>query len=124
MSAELNISPNLLRHRLRNNGFRLKSYTEAFKLAGNSNWKGGRHIRKDESQVFIRKNGKQRLEHLEVWEENFGKLPKGFVIHHLNLDATDNNIDNLMLIKIGDHLNLHKRFNQDRIRNDIVSFAD
>jgi len=38
---------------------------------------------------------------------NIPKIPKGFIIHHLNEDKKDNNIDNLALITITAHNRIH-----------------
>lgn len=53
-------------------------------------------------------NGKNHQYHRVVWEENVGKIPKGFIVHHINGDKWDNRIDNLSLMTHTGHNNIHK----------------
>lgn len=47
--------------------------------------------------------------HKAVWEDWHGlKVPKGYVIHHINEDSTDNRPENFKCMKILDH-NAHHR---------------
>lgn len=46
--------------------------------------------------ITTRKEGyhHKRLHHL-IWSEHYGKpVPKGYIIHHLNMNKTDNRIQN------------------------------
>lgn len=52
-------------------------------------------------RIFL--NGKNIREHRLVWEKNNGKIPEGCDVHHLNGIKTDNRIENLELIKHGEH---------------------
>jgi len=55
-----------------------------------------------------------------VWcnqPENLPYIPKGFVIHHINLNADDNNPKNLFLIDKSSHTKMHNEFN--KILNDL-----
>lgn len=51
--------------------------------------------------------GKNFQEHRLVWEENFGKIPEGCVVHHIDGDRKNNNIDNLAIMASGAHTRLH-----------------
>lgn len=56
------------------------------------------------------KNGKP-YSHF-VWCSEPGNhfyVPKGFVIHHLDLNPHNNNANNLLLMQRGDHTGFHKR---------------
>jgi len=47
--------------------------------------------------------------HHWVWRINYGDISKGMVIHHINMDKLDNNIDNLQMMPSREHLKLHDR---------------
>ena len=40
---------------------------------------------------------------------NLTEIPKGFVVHHIDLDKHNNNINNLALMEIGAHTRLHQQ---------------
>ena len=48
-----------------------------------------------------------KLLHRLIYEENFGSIPKGFCIHHVNGDKNDNSPSNLMLLSKSNHHHLH-----------------
>lgn len=45
--------------------------------------------------------------HQWVWFNHHGKPPRGYHIHHVNHDRSDNRIENLELIKAGRHTGYH-----------------
>lgn len=51
--------------------------------------------------------------HTWVWKHFHKIIPKGYHVHHINEDKSDNNIENLELIKASRHMSLHM---QDPIR--------
>ena len=57
--------------------------------------------------IRIRRNGKTKMLHVLVWEENFGEIPDGYQVHHKNGNKTDNQISNLMLVDALTHKRLH-----------------
>jgi len=63
-------------------------------------WKGGRFITQDGYCKIYNGNRKDYLwEHHLVWEKANGKkLPKGWIIHHLNGIRDDNRIENLVAV--------------------------
>ena len=74
----------------------------------NSNWKGGRT--KANGYIFIRTKrisggagSAYKAEHHIVWEQHYGKLPKGWVVHHLNGIRDDNRIENLVAMPRKSH---------------------
>ena len=56
----------------------------------------------------IEGNNRKKLHRL-IFEDFYGfKIPEGYVIHHKNGNKLDNCILNLKLMKLTDHLKLHK----------------
>lgn len=45
--------------------------------------------------------------HIYVWEQVNGKKPKGYVIHHIDEDKSNNDISNLKMMTISEHAKLH-----------------
>lgn len=70
----------------------------------NPRWKGG--ISKNSGGYLILNSLKKYL-HRIVWEENFGKIPSGLIVHHKNGDKTDNRIKNLEIVSRAEHNKLH-----------------
>jgi len=54
---------------------------------------------------YFQKKGR-RL-HVAVWEYHKGKVPKGYHVHHDTDDRSKNDIENLKLMKKGEHLRYH-----------------
>jgi hypothetical protein len=56
----------------------------------------------------MRYRGRYCYEHILVWWQNAGKIPpKGYEIHHINMDHRDNRFSNLQLVSSSDHRKLH-----------------
>ena len=52
-------------------------------------------------------NGKTVYLHREVWEQHYGPIPTGYVVHHINEDHLDNRIENLKLLTRSEHTRYH-----------------
>jgi len=61
--------------------------------------------------VYIQSNKKKKMKHVLVAEKALGKsLPKGAVVHHVDLDKKNNKPSNLVICPDqAYHLLLHKR---------------
>jgi len=46
-------------------------------------------------------------EHRLVWIQNYGDIPEGMVVHHVNGDKMDNRIENLELMENRAHSRMH-----------------
>ena len=68
------------------------------------------YLDKSTGYKLIMRNNNKIYEHRNVWMLNHGlvSIPSGSVIHHINLDKTDNRIENLALLDRATHLRLHK----------------
>jgi endogenous inhibitor of DNA gyrase (YacG/DUF329 family) len=47
--------------------------------------------------------------HRKVWEDNYGEIPKGYHVHHINGDTADNRIENLELRTPKEHIAEHEK---------------
>lgn len=50
---------------------------------------------------------KGRRLHRTVWEYHNGDIPKGYHVHHIDGDRSNNQIDNLVLMLGSEHLSAH-----------------
>lgn len=75
------------------------------------NWAGGEWFEK--SKGYMQRSdekGGRRPEHILIAEKAMGKkLPKGYVVHHINGDKTDNRNKNLLVCSKAYHTALHHR---------------
>jgi hypothetical protein len=47
--------------------------------------------------------------HIYLWEQEYGKVPSGFDIHHRNGNRLDNRLTNLVIIDSSEHKKLHSK---------------
>jgi hypothetical protein len=71
------------------------------------NYKGG-FVDINTGYKIISNDNKQIAEHRYVWEQHFGKIPDGYVIHHINRDKLDNRIENLECLDRANHASIHQ----------------
>jgi hypothetical protein len=53
----------------------------------------------------------QKFLHRAIWEDTHGSIPQGCVVHHVDGDKRNNLIDNLQLLKWGEHTSRHDKAN-------------
>lgn len=46
-------------------------------------------------------------QHKRIYEQHYGRVRKGYNIHHINKNKTDNRIENLIALRTDSHKNLH-----------------
>ena len=68
-----------------------------------------RRIENSNGYNTICRSGVFTSEHKLIYEAENGKLPDGYVLHHIDGDGHNNNIDNLMALSNSDHLKLHHK---------------
>ena len=80
----------------------------------NTEFKKGNIVWNKDSKVRIGKNkvitidGERFYESHLVWFKHFGhRIPKGYVLHHIDFNADNNNIKNLVLMTRSEHIKLH-----------------
>ncbi len=71
-------------------------------------YKGLKFTRDEETGYYLNSTNRIRL-HRYVWECANGKIPKGYDIHHIDQDKSNNNLENLELMDKARHLSLHGR---------------
>lgn len=45
--------------------------------------------------------------HRDVWESHYGKIPRGYQVHHKDFNPDNNEIENLVCITIKEHQRIH-----------------
>lgn len=45
--------------------------------------------------------------HRKMWEDVYGEIPKGFIVHHKDGDSSNNTIENLEIMSRKHHMELH-----------------
>lgn len=68
---------------------------------------GNAYKRKDGYYQISSGVNQGKLLHRLIYEENFGPIPEGFHIHHLDNDKNNNALENLVLISKSNHHKLH-----------------
>lgn len=69
-----------------------------------------------ESTPFRSKDaGACRYQAKKIWCRHNGvdNIPKGYHVHHIDLDPTNNDISNLQLMLHGDHMRLHRKLEME-----------
>jgi hypothetical protein len=85
----------------------------------NPNWKGGRT--RYSGYTYVRNpdatdKRKYRAEHVLVWEAERGAVPRGWHVHHINGDRSDNRLENLQAMSASHHHSKRCDVHEDRIR--------
>lgn len=109
ISENVGMTDQAVWERLKKVGIKLRSHSEATKLSykrgrmtvqtgkQHHSWKGGRNKTKN-GYIEITVDKKRYPEHRFIWEQANGKIPKGYIVHHLNGIKDDNRLENLMIL--------------------------
>ncbi len=113
LAKKYNTSKVMIRNYFNKLGYKIRSRKEAHFLCRGENaynWIGGRSIM-GHGYIQLRLNGKTILEHNHVYccHNNLKNIPKGYVIHHLDNDKSNNKIENLKLMTKFAHRSLHSK---------------
>jgi len=58
-------------------------------------------------------DGKYQRLHRAVWESHYGPIPKGLLVHHIDGDSLNNDIDNLELMTRAAHASYHHKDSEE-----------
>jgi hypothetical protein len=74
--------------------------------------------------IYIPGKGNIKEHHYVFCEYyNIDKVPKGFVIHHINFNKLDNSIENLKLMEKGEHNSLHTKITNEQNKEKFRQYA-
>lgn len=65
------------------------------------------YVRDDRTGYYLNSTYRRRL-HRDVYEYYYGKIPKGYHVHHINMDKRDNSPQNLIAVSRRIHNRLHE----------------
>lgn len=69
------------------------------------------HQRFDGTNYYINKSGhytSPKSLHRDIWAYYHGEIPQNYVIHHIDHNPNNNNIKNLQLLTLNEHIHIHK----------------
>lgn len=67
---------------------------------------GYKFTRDEKTGYYLNSTLRMRI-HRYVWEYYNGKIPDGYHVHHIDGDKSNNDISNLRLLTVSDHIKLH-----------------
>lgn len=69
-----------------------------------------KRLEKGKLRNFIKVNDPNVWQYYYVylWEQHNGKVPKGYVVHHINKISDDDRIENLICVSRKEHINIHR----------------
>ena len=70
----------------------------------------------DEKSGYYQNSTIHKSLHRFVWEENNGVIPKGYEIHHIDFNKSNNHISNLIMLSKKEHLEIHSKSLTDQQR--------
>ena len=75
---------------------------------GQKLYMGKKYAIEQKTGYYVCTSGNRRRLHVAVWEyEHKREVPEGCVIHHLDWDKTNNNINNLICLTVREHEEVH-----------------
>ncbi len=110
IGLEVGLTPQAIYSRLLKSGVKLRTFHEAIELAmvrgrrnphpgaADPHWKGGRCVVTGGYIELRLGRNDRRPEHRVIWENEYGEIPEGWIVHHLNGERDDNRIENLSAI--------------------------
>lgn len=78
-------------------------------MENHPSWKGGIQNPKKDCVYLTVGTNKQIRRPKQVYEEVYGKIPKGYVIYHINHDNKDDSLDNLEVVSRAELLRRNRK---------------
>lgn len=67
--------------------------------------------------------GKRKRLHVYVWENEIGEIQKGFQVHHKDRNKDNNEIENLELLSVHEHMSIHGKERAKQSAENVVKYA-
>lgn len=68
----------------------------------------GKKYAQEASGYYVCTTGERKRLHVEIWEHEHGVcVPEGCIIHHLDWNKRNNNIENLICLTVAEHEQVH-----------------
>lgn len=67
----------------------------------------GYRFTRDERRGYYRCHALRKRLHQYIWEREYGKVPEGFHVHHIDEDKKNNHISNLQVMNGKEHVTYH-----------------
>lgn len=87
---------------------------------------GLKFTRDEKTGYYLNATIRKRI-HRYVWEYHNGEIPKGYEIHHIDYDKSNNDISNLQLLSQKEHQKLHgaelTEEQRQRLRDNLANTA-
>lgn len=69
---------------------------------------GKKYAKEKGTGYYVCTSGSRTRLHIAIWENKYGiKVPEGCVIHHLDWNKANNNINNLVCLTVLEHERVH-----------------
>ena len=78
-------------------------------------WFNGKRYTRQKNGRYIGSYGK--ILHRDIWEHFNGKIPKGYVVHHVDGNPSNNDISNLKIMTQSEHIKLHQKMGKYVCKN-------
>ena len=127
ISKEFNCAKKTIEVNFNKLGYKLRTPAKAGIFRTNNHTKEvlkGYHRATRHGRIYIMLNGKRVEESHYNWciANAYPNIPKGFVIHHRNSNKKDNRPENLVLLPMITHGNLHLRINAyNRTHEEVIN---
>lgn len=82
---------------------------------GQKLYMGKKYAQDKRTGYYVCTSGSRRRLHVAIWEHEHGVcVPPGCVIHHLDWNKSNNNIENLICVTVWEHEKIHNIIGGDK----------